>query len=419
MEDSNQEGSKVVSIDDSTNGSTVPMLPTMHATVSGSDVKSSPSDAMIRQKSIGQLLKEKDAVSRNNSGKSGNSKDGSEKKQARLESPAVGFETDFAEKDTRKSRMSECQSVRSGMTLYSLRDDKDDWTSINLTDKYAIAESLGKGGFGEVFLVTSLITKQNLAAKSMPAESSQMFQNEFAIARKLKHPNIVKLYDMCHLDGTCYLVFELCKGGDLFGFVDSRDEMVMYTRVYMPPPTRVLAKFSWQMLQTLYYLHGHKIVHRDIKLENFLLTSQEEGQADIKLIDFGFATKVQKGVLLTELLGTAGYMAPEVLSLKGYDLKCDTWSVGVCIYIIFAGKHPIHIEDSKAAKREEMYNLTMDTAIDYKFFSENYPKAVQAFVKELLEKDPEKRTSPKVLLKTNEWLRTVGRGKSIGCCSVQ
>jgi calcium-dependent protein kinase len=359
-------------------------------------------------------LKEQDASEDRSSAKGSIDSGKSPKKNASVDTKD---DKNWGSVDTTKSN--DMVSAKSGMTLYSLRDDNEvSDKSVNLTDKYAIAESLGKGGYGEVFLVTSLATNEKLAAKAMPKESSSMFQNEFAIARRLKHPNIIRLHDMCHFEGSCYLVFELCKGGDLFGFIESKDELVMYTRVYMPPPVRILAKWSWQMLHCLYYLHGHKIAHRDIKLENYLLTSHSEESANIKLIDFGFATKMAPGKKLTEMLGTAGYIAPEVLSTKGYDLKCDIWSVGVCIFLLFTGRHPIHISDEESNNRQTMEKKTLETEIDYKFISENYSKPVIEFIKELLEKDPTKRTTPKVILRSNEWLRRVGRGKSQGCCVI-
>lgn len=96
-----------------------------------------------------------------------------------------------------------------------------------------------------------------------------------------------------------------------------------------------------QVLSAIYYMHSKGIVHRDIKPENMLI---EKKTKFIKLIDFGISTKISKGEILSSRVGTPYYIAPEVL-YKKYNEKCDLWSIGVVIYMIFSGTPPFKGKD--------------------------------------------------------------------------
>jgi len=91
-----------------------------------------------------------------------------------------------------------------------------------------------------------------------------------------------------------------------------------------------------QLLQALMYIHSKGIVHRDLKPENLLF---EKGTSNLKLIDFGIAAKIKPNEKLTARIGTPYYIAPEVL-LKEYDEKCDIWSAGVILYMMFTFRPP-------------------------------------------------------------------------------
>lgn len=99
------------------------------------------------------------------------------------------------------------------------------------------------------------------------------------------------------------------------------------------------------------YLHSHGIIHRDLKPENIIFENLGKDQLNLKLIDFGTSRKILENEKLSTRMGTPYYIAPEVLQ-KNYDRKCDVWSLGVIMYILFCGYPPFNgSTDEKIMKR--------------------------------------------------------------------
>ena len=142
----------------------------------------------------------------------------------------------------------------------------------------------------------------------------------------MDHPNIIKLYEVFEDIIYYYVVTEICKGGELF------DELMKFQKF----TEGIAAGYMHQILQALIYCHSNKICHRDLKPENVLL----EEQGVIRVIDFGLAVSYSEG--LNQVLGTAYYIAPEIIEKKTYDEKCDIWSLGVIMYVLLTGYPPFN-----------------------------------------------------------------------------
>jgi len=179
---------------------------------------------------------------------------------------------------------------------------------------------------------------KKLAKDKMSPHASVRLSYEIDILKNLDHPNILRLYEVFEDSKYIYLVTELCNGGELF------DEIVSRSRF----GERDAAGVIKQLLSAISYCHSKKICHRDLKPENVLIDNKET--MSIKLIDFGTSQRFEDEEKMELVLGTAYYIAPEVL--KGeYDEKCDVWSIGVMLYILLSGEPPFPGNDDKEILR--------------------------------------------------------------------
>jgi calcium-dependent protein kinase len=212
-----------------------------------------------------------------------------------------------------------------------------------ISDDYELFNEIGKGGFGSVFKAKDRKTNEVRAIKkinksSLTPEEKSSLVNEFDILSSLDHPNIIKLYDIYDDQNDLYVVTELCEGGDLLRFVNSRKITEKIMRTVMV-----------QLISAVKYMHNFKILHRDIKLENIVLVkniTHEKQKIEIKLIDFGISLNLDKVKPSTEFdpIGTLLYMSPE--SINGHaSLSADIWSCGIALYMMCTRKLPFNFKN--------------------------------------------------------------------------
>ena len=217
-----------------------------------------------------------------------------------------------------------------------------------LNDNYQILKRLGKGSFGNVYLVRQKSTGEYKACKKISKlvlQDELKYKKEIEILIKADHPNILKLYGIYETVRSIYLITEECKGGTL---LERILENVNKKKDYSEKQACDL--FS-QIMSGIAYLHSNGICHRDIKLENILyLYPKETNDNTLKLIDFGFGNFFQKGNRLQTKLGSAYYIAPEVLE-GNYNEKCDVWSAGVILFFLLCGRLPFY-----GNSEEEIYS---------------------------------------------------------------
>ncbi len=243
---------------------------------------------------------------------------------------------------------------------------------------------LGKGSYGSVYLCTHKRTKDEFACKviSMNRISSHYLRKlhaEIAIMKEVDHPNIVKLREVFFGSRTVYLVMDLCKGGELFEELTDR-----HKKGFDEPHA---AKILQDMLSAVSYLHHHGIVHRDLKLENFLFETKSV-DANLKLIDFGLSKHFHEHERMHQVVGSAYYTAPEVLQ-SHYDHRCDVWSLGVIAYMMLCGMPPFYGDSSDA-----IHEMILSEEPDYSPKRFGHVSAIAvSFIKLLLVKDPKKRVN--------------------------
>jgi serine/threonine protein kinase len=210
---------------------------------------------------------------------------------------------------------------------------------------YAIGNEIGQGAFSRVFSAVNLITKSPRAIKVIHRSSlthsqdSQRVHQEISILSHLHHSHLICLKETFTDDKFLYIVLNLCEGGDLFKYILNQG--------HLDEPTSALV-FS-QILSAVAFCHSHNIVHRDLKLENVLITTFPT----VQLSDFGLSGFVVKGERMTVYCGSPCYLAPECHCKIAYDgIKADIWSLGVMLFAMVTGSFPWAVTNSTAMVRQ-------------------------------------------------------------------
>eukprot|EP00252_Welwitschia_mirabilis_P020188 TRINITY_DN489_c0_g1_i1.p1 TRINITY_DN489_c0_g1~~TRINITY_DN489_c0_g1_i1.p1 ORF type:complete len:448 (-),score=80.23 TRINITY_DN489_c0_g1_i1:261-1604(-) len=207
-----------------------------------------------------------------------------------------------------------------------------------LMGKYEVGKLLGQGAFAKVYHAKNRSTGESVAIKVLDKEKilkvgmPDQIKREIFIMRLVRHPNIVQLYEVMATKTKIYFVMEYVKGGELFNKLVSKGKL----------KEDVARKYFQQLISAVDFCHSRGVYHRDLKPENLLL--DENG--NLKVSDFGLSALReqlrQDGMLHTQC-GTPAYVAPEVITKKGYDgSKADIWSCGVILFVLLAGYLPFH-----------------------------------------------------------------------------
>ena len=217
----------------------------------------------------------------------------------------------------------------------------------NKISHYEIGKIIGKGAYATVKICKNKITQEKFAMKIYEKKilndniKKKCILREIEILKKLNHPNIVKLYDTIISDKNILLIQELVNGISLRDFYNKeiRNQRNISEKKY-----KILTLIFKQIFSAFDYIHKKNIFHRDIKLENILLTKNYE----IKIIDFGFGLYNPRNYLQKFFCGTPNYMAPEIIMKKEYDCqKADMWSLGILLYKLFCADFPFKGKDEK------------------------------------------------------------------------
>lgn len=247
--------------------------------------------------------------------------------------------------------------------------------------KYVLEKSIGQGQFGTVYSGRHKTSKLKVAVKEIALAGLnekllQQMELEVKAMKKVQHSAVISLHDVYKTKQNVYLVMDFCAGGDLEHYVEANG----------PVSETTLKRWLKQLVSAFIELQSHRILHRDLKLGNLLLTESDAEAADVKLADFGFARILNENSMARTTLGTPLFMAPEILNGKDYDYKVDVWSLGALCYEIMTG--------SSAFDASTMAHLRRLQKTKVKFpRSCKVSRQARAFIGKMLTYDSKRRPS--------------------------
>lgn len=270
---------------------------------------------------------------------------------------------------------------------------------------YSIGKLLGHGQFGYTYVAIDKANGDRVAVKKIDKNKMILpiavedVKREVKILQALSgHENVVQFHNAYEDSSYVYIVMELCEGGELLdrilGKKDSR---------YSEKDAAIVVR---QMLKVAAECHLHGLVHRDMKPENFLFKSKKD-DSHLKATDFGLSDFIRPGRKFTDIVGSAYYVAPEVLKRKSGP-ESDVWSIGVITYILLCGRRPFWDKTEDGIFKEVLKNKP-----DFKRKPwPNISASAKDLIKKLLVKDPRARFTAAQAL-SHPWVREDGNASEI------
>ena len=208
--------------------------------------------------------------------------------------------------------------------------------------------SIGKGAFGEIFLIKQKSNGKLYALKQINKKkviengaSLEIIKREISIHIRITHPYIVKLYSTSEDDKNYNMIMDYIPNGTLFSLIQKLHGL----------KENDAFKYFIQVVSAIQFLHYNGLAHRDIKPENILLDDNK----NVKLCDFGWCVDISKGERMT-FCGTYEYMAPEIVNEQYYDYGIDIWSLGVLLYEMIHGFSPFRAHNNTKDAMKELFN---------------------------------------------------------------
>ncbi|XP_015954854.1 CBL-interacting serine/threonine-protein kinase 23 isoform X2 [Arachis duranensis] len=258
--------------------------------------------------------------------------------------------------------------------------------------KYELGRTLGEGNFAKVKFAKNTITGDNVAIKILDKEKVlkhkmiNQIKREISTMKLIRHPNVIRMYEVMASKTKIYIVLEFVTGGELFDKIASSGRL----------KEEEARRYFQQLICAVDYCHSRGVCHRDLKPENLLL----DATGMLKVSDFGLSAlpqQVREDGLLHTTCGTPNYVAPEVVHNKGYDgAKADLWSCGVILFVLMAGYLPF--EDNNLVNLYKKIFKAEFTCPPW--FSTNAKKLIIR----ILEPDPAKRITIADVIE-NEWFK--------------
>ena len=315
-------------------------------------------------------------------------------------------------------KLKECSDEQLIAELARRKVDIQHKVTADLVAKYYHFEKLlGHGASGKVYLVYHRETGEKFACKVIKKDGSmndaQSMSTEIEIMKRCRHLNIVSLYELFESSLCKWLILELVEGSGLRGGLLHHAH---YTE-------QVCARFVRQICMGLHYLHNHGVIHRDVKIDNILLSVRGDGsghdQTFVKITDFGLSAHIKHASKdyaddsgkrktftgLTEMWGTPTHYAPELID-RAYGPQADMWSLGCVIYEMLTGYEAY--PSKEGMERKDLYANIKNAAYDKKRLIDlKISPEAQDLLSKIFQADPVARLSASECL-MHPWVRGDG-----------
>jgi serine/threonine protein kinase len=255
--------------------------------------------------------------------------------------------------------------------------------------KYQIVRMIGRGGVGIVYLARRRNDQREVVIKILApnwlgnSEILARFDREVARLSGLQHPNIVTLFDFGHHDGRAYMAMEYIKGESLKAYLDRKGRLALDE--FVP--------IASQVLKGMGYAHSRGLMHRDLNPTNIMLCEREGRANFVKILDFGLAKLKEGEVKVTEqhdLIGTAGFLAPEQIKGEEVDLRVDVYALGVMFYRMLSGRMPFEGEHNATLLYKHVHEKPTPL-IELLPADHGVPAHLLRLIEDCLEKSPSQR----------------------------
>ncbi|CAF0778104.1 unnamed protein product [Rotaria sordida] len=202
---------------------------------------------------------------------------------------------------------------------------------------YIILKTIGEGSFAKVRLGVHLITEMKVAVKVI--NKREVFKRNYlranlrreaSMMQRMSHKHIIQLHEVMETENSYYIVMDLVQGNEFVKYLTKKKQL----------DENETRKYIRQIVSAVEHMHRARVIHRDIKLQNFML----DQNGDIVIIDFGLSNCLDEKNFLTTQCGSPAYAAPEIFAHQEYSTAVDIWSIGVNMYAMLMGKLPFKVE---------------------------------------------------------------------------
>jgi len=256
-----------------------------------------------------------------------------------------------------------------------------------LIGKYRVLKKLGEGATSEVFLCHDDFQDKDVAIKRVrptalgDAQDNRFFERFFAaeaaLVGRLKHPNVVQIFDAVPDPVEPYLVMEYVSGNTLRP----------YCRADQLLPLELIVELGFKCAMALGYVYRQGLIHRDVKPANLLVTLANGSITDVKVSDFGSVLNLASDVTQVYRVGSLAYMSPEQLDGAALDCRADIYSLGAVLYHLIAGRPPFDAQVQSAL----MHQIYHQSPAPLTRLRDGVSPTVDAVIQRALNKDPGQR----------------------------